>query len=168
MSLKASFAPIVQPDAKILILGSLPGDASLAQGHYYAHPRNAFWPIISKILQVDLNELAFEQRYALLRSRQIALWDVIQTASRPGSLDSAISNIQANPLRELVLGLRGLELVIFNGKLAAKHGQKQIPGYIQQAIAPSTSPAHTLPFSEKLAEWQFIFRNTELSKPNPS
>ncbi|QLI82799.1 DNA-deoxyinosine glycosylase [Chitinibacter fontanus] len=157
MSLKASFAPIVSPDARILILGSLPGDASLAQGHYYAHPRNAFWPIISEILQIDLCNLAYEHRYAMLRAQQIALWDVIQIASRSGSLDSAISNIQANPLTELTLRLTQLELVVFNGKLAAKHGKKQIPGYIQQAIAPSTSPAYTISISDKKTAWQNIF-----------
>jgi TDG/mug DNA glycosylase family protein len=157
MSAKNSFAPIYSPDCTCLILGSLPGDASLQQGHYYAHPRNAFWPILSQFVHTDLTALPYAERYSILLAHRIALWDVVQTAHRPGSLDSALSQISANPLADLIAQMPLLQLVIFNGQTAAKHGSKLIPGYITQSIAPSTSPAHTLSLEKKIAAWLPLF-----------
>ncbi|QLG89816.1 DNA-deoxyinosine glycosylase [Chitinibacter bivalviorum] len=150
---KTSFEPVANTDCTILILGSLPGDASLVQGHYYAHPRNAFWGIMSQATCTDLNALPFEERYPILLAHQIALWDVVQSAIRPGSLDSALAHINPNALSELIFSLPNLSHIIFNGQTAAKHGSKLIPGYIKQSIAPSTSPAHTLSFDKKLQAW---------------
>jgi TDG/mug DNA glycosylase family protein len=154
---KLSFAPIINAHSCLLILGSLPGDASLRQGHYYAHPRNAFWPLLSHILQHDLCALSFEQRYETLLQHQIALWDVIQSAKRSGSLDAAIVDAQANRLSDLLGRFPNIGHVIFNGQTAAKHGIKLLPGYIQQSIAPSSSPAHTMRFEQKLQQWAAIF-----------
>jgi TDG/mug DNA glycosylase family protein len=154
---KRSFPPIINEHSRLLILGSLPGDASLRQGHYYAHPRNAFWPLLSHILQHDLCALSFELRYQTVLQQQIALWDVIHSAKRSGSLDAAIMDAQANCLTDLLAAFPNIEHVIFNGQTAAKHGTRLLPGYILQSIAPSSSPAHTMPFSQKLLQWQAIF-----------
>jgi double-stranded uracil-DNA glycosylase len=150
---KASFNAIVQADCRILILGSLPGDASLNAGHYYAHPRNAFWPIMSQLICADLSTLPFEQRYTQLVAHQIGLWDVVAQAQRPGSLDTAINAAQLNSLADLCAELTQLKLVVFNGKTAAKLGSKLIPRYTHQATVPSSSPAHTLAFTEKARQW---------------
>lgn len=151
---KSSFDAIIQADCRILILGSLPGDASLNAGHYYAHPRNAFWPILSQLLQIELSTLPFSQRYTLLQAHQIGLWDVVARAQRQGSLDAAIAQTTLNPLTQRCLALSQLQLVAFNGQTAAKLGRKLIPGYINQAVLPSSSPAHTLHFLNKLEQWQ--------------
>ncbi len=150
---KASFNAIFAADCKILILGSLPGDASLNAGQYYAHPRNAFWPIMSQLINQDLCVLPFNLRYAQLIAHGIGLWDVVAQAQRPGSLDAAISAVQLNPLSDLCAELSQLKLVAFNGKTAAKLGNKLISGYIPQAVMPSTSPAYTLPLSQKSEQW---------------
>ncbi|WP_027467612.1 DNA-deoxyinosine glycosylase [Deefgea rivuli] len=150
---KASFSAIVQADCRILILGSLPGDASLNAGHYYAHPRNAFWPMMSQLIRTDLTALPFDQRYEQLLAHRIGLWDVVAKAQRPGSLDTAISAAQLNPLTDLCAELTQLKLVVFNGKTAAKLGTSLMPGYIHQATVPSSSPAHTLALAEKTSQW---------------
>ncbi|WP_157314625.1 DNA-deoxyinosine glycosylase [Chitinibacter sp. GC72] len=152
--IKSSFAPVCDQHSRLLILGSLPGDASLLQGHYYAHPRNAFWPMLAAILSEPLLTLPFAERYPILLKHGIALWDVVHSAARPGSLDSALTGIQTNTLSELLQQYPGLTHVVFNGQTAARHGQKLLPGYIHAAIAPSSSPAHTLSLSAKLAAWQ--------------
>jgi double-stranded uracil-DNA glycosylase len=153
---KSSFNAILRPDCRILILGSLPGDASLNAGHYYAHPRNAFWPIMSQLLQVELKTLAFAQRYSVLQDHGIGLWDVIAQAKRQGSLDTAIQQATLNPILQRCASLSELQLIAFNGQTAAKLGKGQTPEYIQQAVLPSSSPAHTLAFTTKFAHWQRI------------
>ena len=151
---KSSFNAIIQPDCKILILGSLPGDASLHAGHYYAHPRNSFWLILSQLLQIDLNALPFSQRYIYLQEHKIGLWDVVAHAQRQGSLDTAINQATLNPLTQLCLELPQLQLIAFNGQTAAKLGSKLIPEYINQAVLASSSPAYTLRYAVKLEQWQ--------------
>lgn len=150
---KSSFSAIIQNDCKILILGSLPGDASLNAGHYYAHPRNAFWPIISQLLHIDLTVMPFETRYTILQERGIGLWDVVAQAKRQGSLDTAIKQATLNPLFQRCTELAQLQLIVFNGQTAAKLGSNQLPTYIDQAILPSSSPAHTLKVEQKTSQW---------------
>ncbi|QZA79362.1 DNA-deoxyinosine glycosylase [Deefgea tanakiae] len=151
---KSSFDAIIQADCRMLILGSLPGDVSLHAGHYYAHPRNAFWPIMSKLLQLDLCAMPFELRYSALQANGIGLWDVVAQAQRKGSLDTAISQATINPLAQRCAALTQLKLIAFNGKTAAKLGSKQIPKYINQVVLPSSSPAHTLKIEQKFSDWQ--------------
>ncbi|MGL4996679.1 MAG: DNA-deoxyinosine glycosylase [Deefgea sp.] len=151
---KSSFDAIIQADCRILILGSLPGDASLNAGHYYAHPRNAFWPILSQLLQTELSTLPFSQRYAVLQAHGIGLWDVVAQAQRQGSLDTAINQATLNPLTQRCAELKRLQLVAFNGQTAAKLGSKLIPEYINQAILPSSSPAYTLKYQSKFEHWR--------------
>ena len=91
MSLLYSFAPIADENARILILGSMPGQASLDAGQYYAHKRNLFWPIMAELLQFDVSA-SYEEKTAALRAAGIALWDVLQSCKREGSLDANIEH----------------------------------------------------------------------------
>ena len=102
MSRKAGFEPVVDANTRLLILGSLPGDASLRAGQYYGHPRNAFWRLIGGVIRCDLAALSYEERLAALRTAGVGLWDVIASAERPGSLDAAIRAPEAADLRERI------------------------------------------------------------------
>jgi len=155
---KSSFGAILRADCRILILGSLPGDASLNAGHYYAHPRNAFWLIMSQLLQIELNTLPFTQRYDILQDHRIGLWDVVAQAKRQGSLDAAIQQATLNPIMQRCASLSDLQLIAFNGQTAAKLGKRQVPEYIQQAVLPSSSPAHTLAIDSKTGYWLQVLR----------
>lgn len=155
--LRQGLAPIAGPDTRLLILGSLPGEASLAAQAYYAHPRNGFWPIIGHLIgQPDLLAESYPQRLETLFQHDIGLWDVIGSARRKGSLDQAIREIEANPLLELLHTLPRLEAVAFNGQTAFKLGHKLVPAHIQTYALPSTSPAHTMALMDKLAAWQVL------------
>lgn len=154
MTLKKSFAPVAAADARVLILGSLPGDASLAAGQYYAHPRNQFWRLLGEVLGVALAELDYPARLAALQRHGVALWDVVNEAHRPGSLDMAIREARPNDLLGLVDSLPDLRAVGFNGATAAKAGG-QLEGLGLALLAlPSSSPANTAAFADKLAAWR--------------
>ena len=155
---KASFAPVVDADTRILILGSLPGDASLAAAQYYAHPRNQFWRLLGAVLAVPLADMPYLQRLAATQQHGVGLWDVVAEASRRGSLDSAIRDARANPLAELVAGLPALRVVAFNGQTAGKAAPQLAASGVPVLVLPSSSPAHTLAFDKKLQEWQALGR----------
>lgn len=155
---KASFAPVVDADTRILILGSLPGDASLAAAQYYAHPRNQFWRLLGAVLGVALADLPYPQRLAAIQQRGVGLWDVVAEASRRGSLDSAIREARANPLAELVATLPALRVVAFNGQTAGKAAPRLAASGVPVLVLPSSSPAHTLAFDKKFQEWQALGR----------
>lgn len=155
---KASFAPVVDADTRILILGSLPGDASLAAAQYYAHPRNQFWRLLGAVLAVPLADLPYLQRLAAMQQHGVGLWDVVAEASRRGSLDSAIRDARANPLAELVASLPALRVVAFNGQTAGKAAPQLAASGVPVLVLPSSSPAHTLAFDKKLQEWQALGR----------
>lgn len=123
---KSSFAPIARADARLLILGSLPGDASLAAGRYYAHPGNQFWRLLGTAIDTELAALDYDTRIAALQSAGIALWDVVASAVRPGSLDGAIREHEPNRLAELVASLPKLQAVAFNGRTAARLGRQRL------------------------------------------
>lgn len=153
---KRCFPPVVNADTRVLILGSLPGEASLAAGQYYAHPRNQFWPLLGSLLQLDLPGLPYAQRLDCLLQHGIGLWDVIAEARRRGSLDTAIRDSQHNDLQQLLASLPKLLLVAFNGKTAGKQAPL-VAGYgVTTLILPSSSPAFTLPFADKQAAWQAL------------
>jgi hypoxanthine-DNA glycosylase len=156
MSLKHSFPPIMGPDARILVLGSLPGDRSLAAQRYYAHPQNQFWHLMSPVVGRDLVALDYEDRLAALRASGVALWDVIGSARRAGSSDAAILDPQGNDIAALVAQLPKLRAVAFNGGTALKQGLKLLgPGYDGPAIIalPSSSPLHTVGLAAKQPAW---------------
>jgi TDG/mug DNA glycosylase family protein len=154
-ALKRSFSPVTDGGTRILILGSLPGEESLARGRYYAHPRNQFWRLIGGVLGAALEPLAYEERLRTLLGHGIGLWDTVGAATRRGSLDGHIRGIERNALPELVRTLPSLNAVAFNGGKSAALGMPQLAdsGFALLPL-PSSSPAYTLPFEAKLAAWQ--------------
>jgi hypoxanthine-DNA glycosylase len=154
--IKQGLPPIAPPDARLLILGSLPGDASLAARRYYAHPTNQFWRLLGGAIGEPLAELGYDDRLERLRERRIALWDVIASASRRGSLDQAIRGAGANPIAELLSELPALEAIAFNGATSAALGRRLLapdaPG-ITLVDLPSSSAANTRPLAEKAQAW---------------
>ena len=156
MSSKQCFPPVVNTDTKILILGSLPGDKSLAQGQYYANKQNAFWYLMSQLLETNLVRLDYADRLATLLAHGVGLWDVVADATRDGSLDSRIKDHRSNDLSGLVGTLPQLRAVAFNGKTAARLGLKQLAAAheaIRTVELPSSSPAYTLAVDKKLETW---------------
>jgi len=152
---KSSFPPVVAPDTRVLVLGSLPGERSLEMQRYYAHPQNRFWHLIGKVIAVELEPLAYEARLAALLAARVGLWDTVASAHRVGSLDAAIRDAEHTALADLAASLPDLRAVGFNGKTSAKIGMPQLAGTSLALIAlPSSSPAHaSMPLAEKEKLW---------------
>jgi hypoxanthine-DNA glycosylase len=158
-----SFNPIVDEYAEILILGSIPGQASLAAGQYYAHNRNAFWLIISNLLQIN-PAAPYETKVQALKSARIALWDVLQSCKRTGSLDSGIETgtLMTNDFQTFFQTHKKIKRVFFNGAKAEACFNQHILRHtkldsISFTRLPSTSPANaTVSFAHKLAAWRLI------------
>ena len=154
---KRSFPPVVDQNTRVLILGSLPGEASLAATQYYAHPRNAFWRLLESVLDAPLVSLPYADRLTTLQQRGVGLWDVVAEAERRGSLDAAILNPSANDLLALVKALPALRAVAFNGGTSAKLGSRllaPVADRIETVALPSSSPAHAArSFAEKAEMW---------------
>lgn len=152
------FAPVDGVNARALILGSLPGARSIAQQQYYAHPRNAFWPIMAELFGIDGS---YVSRCRQLMDHRIALWDVLARSPRPGSLDADIRAEWSvpNDLPGFVSAHTHLRLVLFNGRKAEQlfhrfFGNHTLPQRVTTVGAPSTSPAYAaMPFSTKLDRW---------------
>jgi TDG/mug DNA glycosylase family protein len=153
--LKRAFAPVVDERTRLLVLGSLPGDASLKAAQYYAHPQNGFWRLIGGVVDRDLVALPYDDRLEVLKGAGVGLWDVIASAERPGSLDAAIRSPEAADLRGLIAGLPQLRAVAFNGATAARNGRRALADLDGPTLIdlPSSSPAHTRPIAEKAAAW---------------
>ncbi len=161
----SGFPPVVGSQPRVLILGSMPGIASLDAYEYYALPRNAFWPIMGNLFGAHF-ELPYTQRLDVLMAGQVALWDVLGSCVRPGSLDASIEtrSIAVNNFNRLFTDHPTLRQVFFNGKKAAEIYRRHvlpkldavaadIPGY----ALPSTSPAHaSQSFDEKLKAWAVV------------
>ncbi len=163
MSRVHSFPPLAAPNATRLILGSMPGVASLAAQQYYAHPRNVFWTVIEGALDLGAG-LSYEARCEQLLTRGIAVWDVLKTCTRTGSLDSAIDtgSIITNDFAGFFRKHPHIELVCFNGTKAEEVWRRQVAPGLPEAFAaiptlrlPSTSPAHaSLALAEKVGRWR--------------
>lgn len=146
--------PVWREDARILLLGSFPGTASLAASAYYAHPRNQFWPIVGALIGQPLADLPYPERLEQLRQHHIALWDTVAQCRRRGSLDANIRDAFLNEFQPLLERLPQLKLVAFNGKQAARQQAHFAAAGYATAILPSTSPAHaSLGFQQKHAAW---------------
>ena len=153
-------APAGSADARLLILGSLPGEASLAAQRYYAHPTNQFWRLLGHAIGEDLAGLDYPARMQRLAARDIALWDVIAEARRHGSLDGSIRGATPNELVRYIAAHPKLEAVAFNGRTAAAIGRKALVGrpVLTLIDLPSSSAALTRPFADKAAAWAVISR----------
>lgn len=154
---KQGLPPVARPDARLFILGSLPGDASLAARQYYGHPRNQFWTLLSRVIGEDLQSLDYGARLERLMQHRIGLWDVVADAERPGSLDQSMKRVGHNPLADYFAEFSRLEAVAFNGSTAASIGHKLLAGTKLRLVdLPSSSPANTRPFSEKALAWRVL------------
>jgi TDG/mug DNA glycosylase family protein len=159
VSMLRGFAPVCRDDARILILGSMPGAASLEAGRYYAHPRNAFWPIMSDILWAR-EDLPYDERLERLKAAGVALWDVVGLCRRRGSLDSAIEDETPNDFGEFFRKYKTIHTVLFNGRTAQALFRRRVlpdlePFAPALVVLPSTSPAHAgMRFEEKRMRWQ--------------
>ena len=152
-----SFPPIIDNNSKIIILGSIPGVKSLEKQQYYGHPQNKFWKIIFELFSEEFTE-NYEERIQILKKYHIALWDVIDSCERKGSLDSEIKNEEANQIAELLEKHQNIQMIFCNGGKSYKNLQKilgknyKIPVF----LLPSTSPLHTVSFEKKFEEWKII------------
>lgn len=156
-----SFPPVVRRDARLLILGSMPGERSLAAGRYYAHPQNAFWKILGALAGFS-PDAPYAARLRALREHHIALWDVLGACERPGSLDAAIRphSVAVNDFRALFSRAPGIQTVLFNGATAERYFERLVAPHLERLPErrlrmPSTSPAHAgQSFGDKLATWR--------------
>ena len=160
MTFKRSFAPVVDNETRVLVLGSLPGEVSLAEGQYYAHRQNRFWHLMGDVIGEPLPSLEYDARLQTLLDHRVGLWDVIAKARREGSLDSRIRAHATNDLAALVAGLPNLAAVAFNGGTAARIG---MPALAESRLSlnliklPSSSPAYAaVPYAEKLMAWEAL------------
>ena len=156
MSVKVGLPAIARHDARLFILGSLPGEASLAARRYYAHPTNQFWRLLGMTIGEDLQSLDYESRVESLAECKIGLWDVIASATRPGSLDQAIRRAEHNQVAHLLNDFPALRAIAFNGATAATIGRRLFdpaPAQIALVDLPSSSAANTRPLQDKVAVW---------------
>ncbi len=157
-----SFEPIVGHQPRILILGSMPGTASLHAVQYYAHPRNAFWPIMAELFGID-SRASYEQRVAELSRHPLILWDTLKACHRPGCLDSNIDakTARANDFPGLLKRFPGIRVILFNGATSEKYFKQLVMPDLSESLEvallrmPSTSPAHAgMSFEQKLSAWR--------------
>ena len=157
-----SFEPIIGRRPRILILGSMPGVASLEAVQYYAHPRNAFWPIMSELFGID-HRADYATRVAELGKQPLILWDTLQACQRPGSLDSSIDvkTARANNFADLLQRFPGIRAILFNGATSEKYFRQLVLPTLRTTSEltllrmPSTSPAHAgMSFEQKLGAWR--------------
>ncbi|CAA7387422.1 DNA-deoxyinosine glycosylase [Chryseobacterium fistulae] len=153
----SSFPPIIDDHSRILILGSIPGIKSLEKQEYYAHPQNKFWKIIFELFGEELT-MDYTEKINMLKKKQIALWDVIDSCERKGSLDSEIRNEEANQIIELLEKYPNVKTIFCNGGKSYKNLQKIIGNNFKTPfyLLPSTSPLHTISFERKFESWKLI------------
>lgn len=158
------FPPISAPDAKVLILGTLPGQLSLQKCEYYGHPRNAFWGLMGELFGA-LPELPYAERKRRIVAARVAIWDVCATAHRPGSLDTSIdpASIRANDFKHFLALHKDLVLIGFNGHGAERLYRRLVlpklasASVLRYETLPSTSPANaSMTYAEKLRHWSIV------------
>ena len=148
------FEPVLTPDARVMIVGSMPSVKSLADAQYYAHPRNAFWPILFDIWGV-MPHNDYERKKAMLRAHGVALWDAAACCEREGSLDSSMRGVVYNDFSRVYAQCPRIGTVLCNGGTAhALFMRSGFAGERQVLRMPSTSPAYTMPYEEKLRIWK--------------
>lgn len=160
MTRKSSFPPVIDGNTRVLVLGSLPGEASLAAGRYYAHPRNLFWHLIGAVIGQDLVAIDYDARLTTLLEHGVGLWDTVRSGNRQGSLDAALRDVEHNDLAAVIARAPSLSAIGFNGATSARIGRQVLGGQPGSAppVAlidlPSSSPAFAaMPLAEKTRRW---------------
>ncbi len=152
------FEPVIAPDTQMMIIGTMPGEASLAANEYYAYKHNALWKIMARLYNSDREFADYEEKLACLLQRGIGLWDNLHSCERSGSLDSDIKNAEPNDFEALCIRYPALKRFLFNGQQSYKFFKRFHPALLEKYeyyILPSTSPANaSIPFDEKLKRWQ--------------
>lgn len=157
-TLLTGFPPVHDRSTRVLILGSFPGEASLAAQQYYGHPRNQFWRLLSAVVSEDWSALSYPQRLARLLAHRVGLWDVLAACEREGSLDASIRRPQVNDFIQLKQVCPDLARVCFNGKTSGKFASRFAEAGFETLVLPSSSPANAqYSFEQKLAAWKHIF-----------
>lgn len=149
-----SFSPVYAPEARVMIVGSMPSVKSLEDAQYYAHPRNAFWPILFDVFGEEATR-DYEAKKALIRRHGLALWDAACMCEREGSLDSNMRDVQYNDFASLYAACPGIHTVLCNGGTA--HALFVKSGFAAGRTVirlPSTSPAYTMAYEKKLEAWR--------------
>lgn len=152
------FPPIVDDQCRVLVLGSMPSVVSLERQQYYGHKQNYFWPMLFSLLEEPYSDDYSKKKDLLLR-HHIALWDVLASCEREGSLDSNITDEVPNPIGQLLTDYPSIRYILFNGGKAYQSFKKYFPDLLEQIAwqqMPSTSPAHTMKREEKRNRWQMI------------
>lgn len=152
---KTSLPAVADARTRVLILGSLPGEVSLRKAQYYAHAQNQFWRLMEAVIGRALADAPYETRLETLREAGVGLWDVIRSARRIGSLDTAIRDHMPNNLAQFTATLPALRAIAFNGGKASDVGRRELTsnGGPTLITLPSSSAAHTIPFAHKQAAW---------------
>ncbi|MEK7231977.1 MAG: DNA-deoxyinosine glycosylase [Pseudomonadota bacterium] len=150
------FPPVVDAGIETLILGSFPSVASLGKAQYYGHSQNQFWRLVGAVLGEPLPEMEYERRLRTLLEHRIGLWDIIGACSRKGSLDSDIRNPRHNDFDRVTRIAKKLRRVCFNGKTAGKMESALGQRGFETVVLPSSSPANTMRFDEKLKQWRQV------------
>lgn len=153
----SSFPPIISKDAKVLILGSVPGIKSLEMQEYYAHPQNKFWKILFELFKENCTT-NYAEKVEFLHRNKIAVWDVIDTCERKGSLDAEIKNENHHDILQLLMENPSIKVIFCNGQKSFKTLEKILSKnfHLPIIVLPSTSPAYTISFEKKLEEWTQI------------
>ena len=155
------FPPVVDKKVTTLILGSFPSTASLTKNQYYGHTQNHFWRLIGAVIGEPLPEMEYKQRLRALLKYHIGLWDIIGACKREGSLDSNIRNPRHNNFDQVTHIAKKLRRVCFNGKTAGKMEPLFAARGFETIVLPSSSPANTMKFEAKLAQWREALGNLQ-------
>lgn len=156
---KQSFSPVAGQQTRVVVLGSLPGERSIAARQYYANPTNQFWRLIGDVIEVDLALLEYDRRIECLLAARVGLWDVVASAAREGSADAAIRALSPNALADLAQSHPSIKAFGFNGGKPAKVGRKQLATAcpVKLIDLPSSSAAYcAMPFEVKRTKWRAL------------
>lgn len=152
-----SFAAVTDENTRILVVGTMPGEASLKAGEYYAYKYNHFWPIIFSLFNGGEALTCYEDKLSLLLSARIGLWDSLKNCRRRGSLDKDIKEEKPNNFKLLFKNRPGIKRVVFNGQAAKRFftAHNPLEDGREYLLMPSTSPANaSKSFEEKLSLWR--------------